>query len=85
MRLLLTRGLLFLLPFALYFGFALISRRVPQRQLVPWLVLTICGLVLVAGSFVYLGPTAGESTTGTYVPAHVVNGKIVPGHVEKVP
>jgi hypothetical protein len=45
----------------------------------------IAGLALVAASFVYLGLTEGDSTTGKYVPAHVVNGKVVPGHVEKTP
>jgi hypothetical protein len=85
MRLLISRILLFLLPFALYYAFLLLSPSVPQRKFTPWVALVIAGLVLVAGSFVYLGLTQGESTSGRYVPAHVVDGKIVPGHVEKTP
>jgi hypothetical protein len=34
---------------------------------------------------VYLGLTEGEGTKGTYVPAHAVDGKVIPGHVEKTP
>jgi hypothetical protein len=83
MRLLETRFLLFLLPFAAYVGFCLLSRRIPERKLIPWINLIIAGLILVAGSFVYLGLTEGEPTSGRYVPPHAVNGKIVPGHVEK--
>jgi hypothetical protein len=32
-----------------------------------------------------LGLTEGESTEGVYIPPHVVDGKIVPGHIEKKP
>jgi hypothetical protein len=85
MRLIVTRLLLFALPFVLYYGFYLLTRGVPQRRLTPWTALVITGLALVAASFVYLGLTEGDSTTGKYVPAHVVNGKVVPGHVEKTP
>jgi hypothetical protein len=85
MRLLVTRLLLFLLPFALYYAFYLLTRGIPQRRLTPWTALAGTGLLLVAGSFVYLGLTDGESTTGKYVPAHVTDGRIVPGHVEKTP
>ncbi len=85
MRLLVTRLALFLLPFALYYAFHLLTLRVPKHRLTPWTALVIAGLALVAGSFVYLGLTQGESTAGKYVPAHVVNGRIVPGHIEKTP
>jgi hypothetical protein len=85
MRLLITRLLLFFLPFVLYYAFYLLSLNVPKRRLTPWTALIIAGLALVAGSFVYLGLMEGGGTTGSYVPAHVVSGKIVPGHVEKTP
>lgn len=85
MRILLTRLLLFLLPFVLYYAFLTLSHRRPQREFTPWMLLAIAGLLLVAASFVWLGLTEGETTAGRYVPPHVVNGKIVPGHVEKTP
>jgi hypothetical protein len=85
MRLLLSRLALFLLPFALYYAYWLASRDVPRRRLTPWTALIVAGLVLVAGSFVWLGLTEGDSTAGKYVPAHVVDGRVVPGHVEKTP
>ncbi|HEY5048115.1 MAG TPA: DUF6111 family protein [Rhizomicrobium sp.] len=85
MRLLLPRLLLFLLPFILYYVFLFFTRRLPARTLTPWTLLAIAGLALVAASFVYLGLTEGDSTRGAYVPAHVVDGRVVPGHVEKMP
>ncbi|MGD0190509.1 MAG: DUF6111 family protein [Rhizomicrobium sp.] len=85
MRLIWARVVLFLLPFAGYLGFYLLTRRVPARMLMIWMTLTIAGLVLVAGSFVYAGFADGDTPHGRYVPAHVVNGTIVPGHVEKLP
>lgn len=84
-RVLLLRALLFALPFAIYGAYLLLSRArsiVPQHD-TPWTVLFISGLGLVAASFLYVGLTEGESTQGRYVPPHVVNGKIVSGHVEK--
>jgi hypothetical protein len=85
MRILVSRLVLFLLPFVVYFSFVLLSPLIPQRRLSHWIGLTIAGLVLVAASFVWLGLAEVGNTTGSYVPAHMVNGKIVPGHVEKTP
>jgi hypothetical protein len=84
-RVLVLRGLLFAVPFAIYGAYLLLSRArsiVPTHD-TPWTVLFISGLSLVAASFIYVGLTEGESTHGRYVAAHVVNGKIIPGHVEK--
>lgn len=84
-RVLAIRALLFAAPFAIYGVYLLVSRArsiVPTHD-TPWTALFVSGLALVAASFVYLGLTEGESTQGRYVPPHVVNGKVVPGHVEK--
>jgi len=84
-RILLLRALLFAVPFALYGAYLLLSRArsiVPTHD-TPWTLLFISGLGLVVASFVYVGLTEGESTQGRYVPPHAVNGRIVPGHVEK--
>ncbi|HEY1961293.1 MAG TPA: DUF6111 family protein [Rhizomicrobium sp.] len=84
-RVLALRALLFAVPFAIYGAYLLVSRArsiVPTHD-TPWTVLFVSGLGLVVASFVYLGLTEGESTQGRYVAPHVVNGKVVPGHVEK--
>jgi hypothetical protein len=84
-RILLLRALLFAVPFAIYGAYLLLSRSrsiVPTHD-TPWTLLFISGLALVVVSFLYVGLTEGESIQGRYVPPHVVNGKIVPGHVEK--
>lgn len=83
MRFLLVRLLLFLLPFTVYYGFHYAARRTPVHVSKAWIQLAIAGLVLVAASFVWLGLTQGDSPTGMYVPAHMQNGRVVPGHVEK--
>ena len=84
-RVLVIRALLFSVPFAIYGAYLLVSRArsiVPTHD-TPWTALFVSGLALVVASFVYVGLTEGESTQGRYVPPHVVNGKIVPGHVER--
>jgi Family of unknown function (DUF6111) len=80
--------LLFLSPFVLYGIYWRLARKGDPAQAQrphPWALLFICGLVLVAASFVWLGLTEGEGTGGVYVPPHDVNGHVVPGHVEKKP
>jgi hypothetical protein len=86
-RIVLTRVALFLLPFALYGLYLLLLRWRPNavRPQTPWTPLFIAGLTLVVLSFVVLGLTEGESTEGVFFPPLVVDGKIVPGHVEKKP
>ncbi|HEY2446445.1 MAG TPA: DUF6111 family protein [Rhizomicrobium sp.] len=84
-RVVLTRTLLFLLPFVLYGVWLLLIRlreKTPGPH-TPWTGLVVAGLALVAASFVFVGLTEGESTSGVYVPPHVEHGRIVPGHVEK--
>jgi hypothetical protein len=44
--------------------------------------LTLGALVLVAISFVLLAQFSGAPPNSTYIPAHVENGKFIPG-VEK--
>ncbi len=41
--------------------------------------LFIVSLVLVVGSFLFLAQFSGAPPDSTYVPAHVDNGKFVPG------
>jgi heme/copper-type cytochrome/quinol oxidase subunit 3 len=76
--------LLFLLPFGLYAAYLKISKydaEKPAHQH-PWTGLFVSGLLLVAASFVIWGVTEGAGQRGTYVPPHLENGQVVPGHVD---
>lgn len=79
--------LLFLLPFALYGFYWRLSKReeVQPKPDHPWTVLFASGLALVAASFLIWGITEGSGQQGVYVPPHVENGRVVPGHVEPGP
>jgi len=75
--------LLFLLPFALYAAFLFTTRAVvfdpkswPMRHV---LLLGIVAFLLVIGSFVYLVHFSGAPVGTHYVPAHLENGRLVPG------
>ncbi|HSZ12004.1 MAG TPA: DUF6111 family protein [Rhizomicrobium sp.] len=82
-RVLAIRALLFAVPFAIYGLYLILLRyRKVERPETPWPQLFVAGLALVAASFVYLGLTEGETTSGHYVAPKVVDGRIVPGHVE---
>ena len=74
---------LFLTPFVLYAAF-LVATRTGVLQWSAWPVrrvaaLVIASLVLVIGSFVVLAKFSGSPPGSTYVPAHIENGKFVPG------
>jgi hypothetical protein len=81
-----TEILVFLIPFAVYALFLLATR---SGLLLPgsWPLhilarLVVGALVLVIASFVLLAHFSGAPPNSTYVPAHIENGKFVPG-VEK--
>jgi hypothetical protein len=79
----LTETGLFLTPFVLYAAF-LFGTRAGVLQSSSWSVqrlvgLVIASLVLVIGSFVVLAKYSGAPPGSTYVPAHVEDGKFVPG------
>jgi amino acid transporter len=84
-RIVLERVALFLVPFLLFALYVWIFRKRLQlpRPDTPWFWLTASGLVLVILSFLYAGFTEGEPTTGVYVAPQYVNGKIVPGHIDR--
>jgi len=77
---------IFLVPFGIYVLFLFASRSAIAAQsswplhLVARLVLG--SLLLVIISLVLLAQFSGGAPNSTYVPAHVENGKLVPG-VEK--
>jgi hypothetical protein len=82
----LTEVGIFLIPFAVYALF-LIATRSGVLAAGSWPVrvitrLVLGSLLLVVVSFILLAHFSGAPPNSTYVPAHVENGKFVPG-VEK--
>lgn len=75
---------LFFSPFFLFGIYLFLRQRNPwSREAwdghVPWLVLA--GLLISIAGFVFTGLTA-ERNTGAYVPSHLENGRLVPGHFQ---
>jgi Family of unknown function (DUF6111) len=77
---------IFLIPFAVYALF-LVATRSGLLVQSSWPVYVISRLVLgalllVVASFILLAHFSGAPPNSTYIPAHIENGKFVPG-VEK--
>jgi hypothetical protein len=77
---------IFLIPFAIYALF-LIATRSGLLVQASWPVqivakLALGSLLLVVVSFILLAHFSGAPPNSTYIPAHIENGKFVPG-VEK--
>ena len=82
----LTEVGIFLIPFAVYALFLLATRSGVMAQ-TSWPVhviarLVLGSLLLVIVSLVLLAHFSGAPPDSTYIPAHIENGKLVPG-VEK--
>jgi hypothetical protein len=82
----LTEVGIFLIPFAVYAAFLIATRSGLLAQS-SWPLhviakLAVGSLLLVIVSFVLLAHFSGAPPNSTYVPAHLENGKLVPG-VEK--
>ena len=71
---------LFLLPFAVYAVWMLGNRRL--RPLLLWSA--AAGLVTLAGLIIWFGMARSLDKGERYVPAHVEDGRIVPGHGEAI-
>jgi len=84
---LLKYGIIFGMPFFLFFIWAWIARRrnaagqVPLQQ-TPWVSLSIVGMVLVIVALFVTGLQSGESIEGKYVAPKLVNGVIQPARIE---
>lgn len=82
----LTEIALFLAPFVVYAIFLWATRAGvldPDAWSVPrlaWLV--IAALALMIGSFVVLAQWGGSPPGSTYVPAHIEDGRFVPGETK---
>jgi hypothetical protein len=77
---------LFLIPFAVYALF-LVATRSGLLVQSSWPVnvvgkLLLGALLLVVASFILLAQFSGAPPNSTYIPAHMENGRLVPG-VEK--
>ena len=86
-RILLSYGLPFLLPFGAYFAYVALTRRAAAKgikwQEAPWVPLAIAGFTLVIATFLATGLLTGsDPSAGTYVPPHMEGGRIVPGQVK---
>jgi hypothetical protein len=78
-----TELILFLAPFALYAVFVF-ATRARLSDPAAWSVSTIIWLttasfILMIGSFVLLAHFGGSPPGSTYTPAHIEDGKFVPG------
>jgi len=86
-RVFLTIVVPLLLPTALYMvwaasiGRAEMAGTVASWRALPWTWLLIAGAVLVVIVLVAVVQIGGVRE-GSYVPPHLKNGKVVPGHVE---
>jgi hypothetical protein len=74
---------IFLIPFAVYTLFLIATRSGLLLQS-SWPIqlvakLALGSLVLVIASFILLAHFSGASPDSTYVPAHIENGRLVPG------
>ncbi len=78
-----TEIALFLAPFVLYAVF-LWATKAGVADFKSWPIarvatLAIAALALVVGSFIFFAHFSGAPPGSTYVPAHIEDGKFVPG------
>jgi Family of unknown function (DUF6111) len=81
----LTEIALFVAPFVIYALF-LWATKTSVLDRAYWsmkvmLTLTIVAMLLMIGSFIYLGHFTGIPPGATYEPAHVDDGRFIPGRV----
>lgn len=74
---------IFLIPFAAYALFLLVTRSgllIPASWPIHLLARLLLGsLLLVIASFVLLADFSGAPPNSIYIPAHLVDGRLVPG------
>ena len=76
---------LFLAPFAVYAAYLWLTKT-PMFDQEHWTIrvlsmLAIAALALTAGTFILMVQFSGAPVGSNYVPAHVENGKFIPGRV----
>jgi hypothetical protein len=85
MRVPLTYLAIFLVPAAAYWLYLqILQAQGARRDLpsTPWVWLSIAGLSLVIASFVSMGLWQQGPANGTYVPAHMEGGSLVPAETK---
>jgi Family of unknown function (DUF6111) len=81
-----TEVILFLMPFVLYGVFLWATKAGVMHpdswplSRIAWLVMA--ALALMVGSFIYFANYSGAPPGATYVPAHIEDGKFVPGQTK---
>ncbi len=87
LRNLIDEILLFLVPFLLFAGWLLLTKRNPM-DFNHWsgrkFGLTVAGILLGIASIIIAGINA-DTHTGAYVPPHMENGQLVPGRFTDKP
>jgi hypothetical protein len=83
----LTELTLFFVPFVLYALFLWGTKRGGVFDRANWplphvLYLLIAAFLLVIGSFIVLAQWTGAPPGSTYTPAHIENGRFVPGQTK---
>ncbi|MFZ5914280.1 MAG: DUF6111 family protein [Pseudomonadota bacterium] len=86
LRLILLNLFLFLLPTALFAAYVYIKGRGKGGETgpdsLPLRILLPAGLGLIMIGMLITAYAGGEDPSGTYVPARMENGKLVPGKVD---
>ena len=84
-RVLLTRLILFLLPFAGWFIWSWIAKRTGRPMgATPWTWLGVAGALLAAASLMGTALFQDDNRAETYVPAETgPDGSVTPGHFEE--
>jgi hypothetical protein len=87
LRVLLTIVLPLLLPTAIYAAWVVMlqwsARGEPLRwTTLPWIWLSIAGVLLLGVVLAVVTVHFGESDGGTYVPPRYEDGRVVPSHIE---
>ena len=92
MRLLLELVLPALIPVLIYLGWLRVEQRraaargqgeaLPWWAETPWIPLAGAGVLLAAIVLSVIVLRSGDPVGGVYIPAHLENGALVPGHVE---
>lgn len=77
---------LFIAPFAIYAIYLFATER-DAREKAHWRLnvlsaLAVAGCVLVIASLIAFAHFGGAPPGGTYTPAHIENGKLVPGQIK---
>ena len=86
-RVVLTIVLPLLLPTLLFAGYALLQRwraaegEAREAKPIPWTLLILSGVGLAALSAIAMAVSSGAPPDSTYVPAHMENGRLVPGEM----